>query len=80
MKRFRERENDILNNPHADLPPSVRIITENSYDKLLKRYRPEQLDRAKKFYEYATSSFAAFTRRAAGSRKVPTRRAEWPAC
>ena len=60
MKRFRERENDILNNPHADLPPSVRIITENSYDKLLKRYRPEQLDRAKKFYEYANEFIRRF--------------------
>ena len=60
MKRFRERENDILNNPHADLPPSVRIITENSYDKLLKRYRPEQLDRAKRFYEYANEFIRRF--------------------
>ena len=37
-ERFRERENEILNDPNADLPPTVRAVTDNSYDKLLRRY------------------------------------------
>src|ERR1043166_8506823 len=45
--RFRERENQILDDADADLPPTVRAVTDNSYDKLFKRYRPEHLDRAK---------------------------------
>jgi hypothetical protein len=60
MQRFRERENEIINNPDAELPPSVRIITDNSYDKLLKRYRPDQLDRAKRFYEHANEFIRRF--------------------
>src|SRR5204862_540698 len=55
-----ERENDIINNPDADLPPSIRIITDNSYDKLLKRYKPDQLDRAKKFYDNANEFILRF--------------------
>jgi len=51
--RFRERENEILNDPNADLPPAVRAVTDNAYDKLLKRYTPEQLKRAKIGYEKA---------------------------
>jgi len=58
--RFRERENDIINNPDADLPPSIRIITDNSYDKLLKRYKPDQLDRAKRFYDNANEFIRRF--------------------
>jgi imidazolonepropionase-like amidohydrolase len=53
MARFRERENQIVNNPDADLPPAVRVVTDNSYDKLLKRYTPAQLDQAKVGYEKA---------------------------
>ncbi|TMA83895.1 MAG: hypothetical protein E6J74_35215, partial [Deltaproteobacteria bacterium] len=52
-ERFRERENQILNNPHADLPAAVRAVTDNAYDKLLKRYTPEQLEHAKIGYEKA---------------------------
>jgi hypothetical protein len=47
MARFRERENQILGNPGADLPAAVRAVTDNSYEKLLKRYTPAQLDQAK---------------------------------
>jgi hypothetical protein len=46
-QRFRERENEILNNSNADLPASVRTVTDNAYDKLLKRYTPEQREQAK---------------------------------
>ena len=44
--RVRERENQILNDPNADLPAAVRAVTDNSYDKLLKRYTPAQLEQA----------------------------------
>jgi hypothetical protein len=58
--RFRERENQILNNPDADLPAAVRAVTDNSYDKLLKRYRPEQLDQAKVGYDKAKEFIRRF--------------------
>ena len=48
--RFRERENEILNDPNADLPAAVRAVTDNAYDKLLKRYTPAQLEQAKVGY------------------------------
>jgi hypothetical protein len=59
MQRFRERENQILNDPDADLPPTVRAVTDNTYEKLFKRYTPEQLGRAKLGYDKAKE----FTRR-----------------
>jgi hypothetical protein len=59
-KRFRERENEILNDPNADLPPTVRAVTDNSYDKLLKRYTPAQLDRAKIGYDKASEFIRRF--------------------
>jgi imidazolonepropionase-like amidohydrolase len=59
-KRFRERENEILDDLNADLPPSVRAVTDNSYDKLLRRYTPAQLDRAKRFYENANEFIRRF--------------------
>jgi hypothetical protein len=49
--RFRERENQILNDPNADLPAAVRAVTDNAYDKLLKRYTPAQLARARIGYD-----------------------------
>jgi hypothetical protein len=58
--RFRERENEILNNPDADLPPSVRAVTDSSYDKLLKRYSPEHRERAKIGYEKANEFIRRF--------------------
>src|SRR5438034_7226924 len=59
-ERFRERENQILNDPHADLPAAVRAVTDNAYDKLLKRYTPEQLERAKIGYEKAKEFIRRF--------------------
>jgi hypothetical protein len=60
--RFRERENRILNDPNADLPAAVRAVTDNSYDKLLKRYRPEQLEQAKIGYDKANEFIRRFVR------------------
>jgi imidazolonepropionase-like amidohydrolase len=65
-KRFRAKEEEILSDPNADLPPTVRAVTENSYDKLLRRYTPAQLDRAKIFYEKANEFIRRFV--AAGGR------------
>ena len=50
-ERFRQRENQILDDPNAGLPPAVRAVTENAYDKLFKRYSAHQLDLAKIGYE-----------------------------
>ncbi|HUF43018.1 MAG TPA: amidohydrolase family protein [Verrucomicrobiae bacterium] len=58
--RFRERENRIMNDPNAELPPAVRVVTDNSYDKLLKRYTPAQLDQAKVGYEKAKEFIRRF--------------------
>ena len=55
-ERFREKEKEILDNPKNGLPASVRAITDNAYNKLFKRYSPEELDLAKlgleKSYEF----------------------------
>ena len=59
-ERFRERENQILNNPNADLPAAVRTVTDNAYDKLLKRYTPAQLEQAKVGYEKASEFIRRF--------------------
>jgi hypothetical protein len=59
-KRFRERENQILNDPNADLPASVRTVTDNAYDKLLKRYKPEQREQARIGYEKASEFIRRF--------------------
>jgi hypothetical protein len=59
-ERFRARENQILNDPSADLPAAVRSVTDNSYDKLLKRYTPAQLDQAKVGYEKAKEFIRRF--------------------
>jgi hypothetical protein len=58
--RFRETENRIMNDPNAELPPAVRVVTDNSYDKLLKRYTPAQLDQAKVGYEKANEFIRRF--------------------
>ncbi|HTF92456.1 MAG TPA: amidohydrolase family protein, partial [Verrucomicrobiae bacterium] len=60
MARFRERENQIVNNTDADLPPAVRVVTDNSYDKLLKRYTPAQREQAKVGYEKAKEFIRRF--------------------
>lgn len=59
-ERFRERENQILNNPNADLPTAVRAVTDNAYDKLLKRYTPAQLEQTKVGYEKAKEFIRRF--------------------
>jgi len=61
-ERFRKRENEILNDANADLPAAVRAVTDNSYDKLLKRYTPEQRERAKIGYEKANEFIRRFVR------------------
>jgi imidazolonepropionase-like amidohydrolase len=58
--RFRERERQILDNPDADLPAAVRTIADVAYEKLYKRYTPEQLDRTKMFYEKANEFIRRF--------------------
>jgi imidazolonepropionase-like amidohydrolase len=59
-ERFRARENQILNDPNADLPTAVRAVTENSYDKLLKRYTAAQREQAKLGYEKANEFIRRF--------------------
>ena len=58
--RFRERESQILNDPNADLPAAVRSVTENSYDKLLKRYTPAEREQAKVGYDKASEFIRRF--------------------
>jgi hypothetical protein len=58
--RFRARENAILNDPNADLPAAVRAVTDNAYDKLLKRYTPAHLEQAKIGYEKANEFIRRF--------------------
>jgi imidazolonepropionase-like amidohydrolase len=58
--RFRERERQILDDPNSDLPAAVRAIADVAYDKLYKRYTPEQLDRTKIFYEKANEFIQRF--------------------
>ncbi|MFQ5684672.1 MAG: amidohydrolase family protein [Candidatus Binatia bacterium] len=59
-ERFRKRENEILNDPNAGLPAAVRTVTDNAYDKLFKRYTPEQRDQAKIGYEKANEFIRRF--------------------
>src|SRR6202007_2912352 len=59
-ERFRKRENEILDDPNADLPPAVRAVTDNAYEKLLKRYTPEQRAQAKNGYEKANEFIRRF--------------------
>jgi hypothetical protein len=58
--RFRERERQILDDPNSDLPAAVRAIADVAYEKLYKRYTPEQLDRTKIFYEKANAFIRRF--------------------
>jgi hypothetical protein len=59
-QRFRDRENDILDNEFTDLPLSVRAVTDNSYTKLFERYRKDQLERAKIGYDKANEFIRRF--------------------
>lgn len=58
--RFRKRESEILNDPNADLPAAVRAVTDNAYDKLLKRYTAAQREQAKVGYEKANEFIRRF--------------------
>jgi hypothetical protein len=59
-QRFRDRENDILNNPKANLPAALRTVTDNAYDKLFNRYTREQLDLTKIGYEKTNEFIGRF--------------------
>jgi imidazolonepropionase-like amidohydrolase len=59
-ERFRAREEEILANPKAGLPGAVRAVTRNAYDKLFKRYTPEQLERARIGYDKANEFIRRF--------------------
>jgi hypothetical protein len=50
----------LLDDTNADLPPTVRAVTDSSYDKLWKRYTSPQLDRAKIGYEKANEFIRRF--------------------
>jgi len=80
IQRFRARENEILNDPNGDFPPTLRAVTDNTYDKLFKRFTPEQFERTKLGYEKPKSSPSASSPPAASSRKAPIRLAGWPVC
>lgn len=58
--RFQAREQEILDNPKANLPGAVRAVTELAYTKMFKRYTPEQRDRARIGYEKANEFIRRF--------------------
>ncbi len=59
-ERFRARENEILNNPKANLPAAVRAVTDNAYDKFSKRFTPDEIEVAKTGYEKANEFIRRF--------------------
>ncbi|HXF75142.1 MAG TPA: amidohydrolase family protein, partial [Methylomirabilota bacterium] len=59
-ERFKERENQILNDPNADLPAAVRAVTDNAYEKLLTRYTPAERAQARAGYEKANEFIRRF--------------------
>jgi imidazolonepropionase-like amidohydrolase len=61
-ERFRKKENEIVNDPDADLPAAVRVVTDNAYEKLLKRYTTKQLGQAKIGYEKASEFIRRFVK------------------
>jgi hypothetical protein len=60
MARFRQKENEILDDPNADFPPVLRAVTDSAYDKLLKRYTPEQLEATRLGYQKANEFIRRF--------------------
>src|SRR5207248_11151735 len=54
-ERFWKREQEILADPKARFPKAVRVITEYTTEKLFKRYKPEQLERARIGYQNASA-------------------------
>src|SRR5215813_7349310 len=59
-ERFWKREQEILGNPNARFPAAVRVVTEYTTEKLFKRYKPEQLERAKIGYQKANEFIRRF--------------------
>ncbi len=59
-ERFWKREQEILSNPNAKFPAAVRVITEYTTEKLFKRYKPDQLERAKVGYQKANEFIRRF--------------------
>ncbi len=59
-ERFWKREQEILANPKARFPAAVRVITEFTTEKVIKRYKPEQLERAKLGYQKANEFIRRF--------------------
>jgi hypothetical protein len=59
-ERFWKREQDILANPNAKFPGAVRVVTEYTTEKLFKRYKPDQLERAKLGYQKANEFIRRF--------------------
>jgi hypothetical protein len=60
MARFRQKEHELLDDPNADFPDTLRTITDTSYDKVLKRYSPEQLAATKVGYQNANEFIRRF--------------------
>jgi Amidohydrolase family len=60
MARFRAKENEMLDDPNADFPPVLRAVTDSAYDKLLKRYTPEQLEATRLGYQKANEFIRRF--------------------
>ena len=59
-QRFWQKEQEILTDPGANFPAAVRVITEYTTEKLFKRYKPEQLERAKIGYQKANEFIRRF--------------------
>jgi hypothetical protein len=59
-QRFWDREQEILADPNANFPAAVKAITEFTTEKLFKRYKPEQLARAKLGYQKANEFIRRF--------------------
>ncbi|HEY7300184.1 MAG TPA: amidohydrolase family protein [Xanthobacteraceae bacterium] len=58
--RFWKREQEILADPNARFPKAVRVITEFTTEKLFKRYKPAQLERARIGYQKANEFIRRF--------------------
>ena len=62
-ERFRAREESILNNSKARyFPAALRSVVERVYQKVLERYNPEQLERAKIAYENSLEFIRRFVK------------------
>ena len=59
-QRFWQKEQELLADPGANFPTAVRVITEYTTEKLLKRYRPEQLERTRIGYAKANDFIHRF--------------------